>query len=153
MVRRTIPFMRHALVFNVISLITFIAAVFFLGVFMKRTNAKGCLSALVVGFALGAFRLLMPDGSTHVSGEVLEWSPPHRLCVTWRVAGMKDFSELPECLISYEVVQAGGRRGLPHQHPQVEPGRRRQALPPRSHRLQSSKTCKARSRAPSSWIT
>ena len=29
-IRRTIPFMRHALVFNVISLITFIAAIFFL---------------------------------------------------------------------------------------------------------------------------
>jgi uncharacterized protein YndB with AHSA1/START domain len=56
----------------------------------------------------GAFRLLAPDGSTHVSGEVLEWSPPHRLCVTWRVAGMKDFGELPECLVSYDVVQAGG---------------------------------------------
>src|SRR5690606_3732585 len=36
-----------------------IAAVFFLGVFMKRLNAAGCLSALVVGFALGAFRLLV----------------------------------------------------------------------------------------------
>ena len=29
-IRRTIPFMRHALIFNVISLITFIAAVFFI---------------------------------------------------------------------------------------------------------------------------
>src|SRR5256885_10209180 len=29
-IRRTIPFMRHALIFNVISLITFMAAVFFL---------------------------------------------------------------------------------------------------------------------------
>ena len=29
-IRRTIPFMRHALVFNVISLLTFAAAVFFL---------------------------------------------------------------------------------------------------------------------------
>src|SRR5438477_1647269 len=29
-IRRTIPFMRHALVFNVISLVTFIAAVFLL---------------------------------------------------------------------------------------------------------------------------
>src|SRR5882672_4919413 len=29
-IRRTIPFMRHALIFNVISLITFLAAVFFL---------------------------------------------------------------------------------------------------------------------------
>jgi SSS family solute:Na+ symporter len=34
-----------------------IFTVFFLGVFMKRLNAKGCLSALVVGFVLGAFRL------------------------------------------------------------------------------------------------
>jgi SSS family solute:Na+ symporter len=34
-----------------------IFTVFFLGVFMKRLNAKGCLSALVVGFLLGAFRL------------------------------------------------------------------------------------------------
>lgn len=67
------------------------------------------------GFAIGieprqggTFRLLAPDGSTHVSGEVVEWSPPHRLCVTWRVAGMKDFSDLPECLVSYDVVQSGG---------------------------------------------
>jgi preprotein translocase subunit SecF len=30
-IRRTIPFMRHALVFNIISLLTFLAAVFFLG--------------------------------------------------------------------------------------------------------------------------
>jgi solute:Na+ symporter, SSS family len=34
-----------------------IFAVFFFGVFFKRLNAKGCLSALVVGFLLGAFRL------------------------------------------------------------------------------------------------
>ena len=36
-----------------------IAAVFFLGVSMKRLNAAGCLSALVIGFLLGAFRLLV----------------------------------------------------------------------------------------------
>jgi SSS family solute:Na+ symporter len=34
-----------------------IFAVFFLGVLVKRINAKGCLAALVVGFALGVFRL------------------------------------------------------------------------------------------------
>jgi SSS family solute:Na+ symporter len=34
-----------------------IFVVFFLGVFNKRLNAKGCLSALLVGFALGLFRL------------------------------------------------------------------------------------------------
>ena len=55
----------------------------------------------------GAFSLLAPDGSTHVSGEVLEWSPPRRLCVTWRVASMKDFGELPECVITYDIVPSG----------------------------------------------
>jgi SSS family solute:Na+ symporter len=34
-----------------------IAAVFFLGVFMKRLNAAGCLAALIAGFALGLLRL------------------------------------------------------------------------------------------------
>jgi len=34
-----------------------IFVVFFLGVFMKRMNAKGCLATLIVGFALGVFRL------------------------------------------------------------------------------------------------
>ena len=26
----------------------------------------------------GRFRLLWPDGRLHVSGEVVEWTPPHR---------------------------------------------------------------------------
>ena len=34
-----------------------IFVVFFLGVFWKRLNAKGCLAALIVGFILGVFRL------------------------------------------------------------------------------------------------
>ena len=34
-----------------------IFVVFFLGVFLKRLNGKGCLAALVVGFLLGLFRL------------------------------------------------------------------------------------------------
>jgi SSS family solute:Na+ symporter len=34
-----------------------IFVVFFLGVFMKRLNAKGCLAALVVGFIMGLARL------------------------------------------------------------------------------------------------
>ena len=34
-----------------------IFAVFFFGVFMKRLNAAGCLSALLVGFGLGVLRL------------------------------------------------------------------------------------------------
>lgn len=34
-----------------------IFVVFFLGVFMKRLNGKGCLAALIVGFAMGLVRL------------------------------------------------------------------------------------------------
>ena len=34
-----------------------IFVVFFLGIFWKRLNAKGCLAALLVGFAMGVFRL------------------------------------------------------------------------------------------------
>ncbi len=34
-----------------------IFVVFFFGVFMKRLNAKGCLAALIAGFAMGVFRL------------------------------------------------------------------------------------------------
>ncbi len=36
-----------------------IFVVFFLGVFIKRLNGKGCLAALIVGFVLGIFRLLV----------------------------------------------------------------------------------------------
>jgi SSS family solute:Na+ symporter len=36
-----------------------IAAVFFLGVFMKRLNAAGCLAALLTGFGLGLLRLVI----------------------------------------------------------------------------------------------
>ena len=34
-----------------------IFVVFFLGIFSKRLNSKGCLAALIVGFLLGVFRL------------------------------------------------------------------------------------------------
>ena len=36
-----------------------IFVVFFFGVFWKRLNAKGCLWALIIGFVLGIFRLLV----------------------------------------------------------------------------------------------
>ena len=36
-----------------------IFVVFFFGVFFKRLNAKGCLWAMVVGFVLGVFRMLV----------------------------------------------------------------------------------------------
>jgi SSS family solute:Na+ symporter len=36
-----------------------IFVVFFFGVFNKRLNGKGCLAALIIGFALGVFRLAL----------------------------------------------------------------------------------------------
>lgn len=36
-----------------------IFVVFFLGVFWKRLNAKGCLAALLIGFGMGIFRLII----------------------------------------------------------------------------------------------
>ena len=40
-----------------------IFVVFFLGIFWKRLNGKGCLAALIVGFALGVFRLVVDTPS------------------------------------------------------------------------------------------
>lgn len=34
-----------------------IFVVFFLGIFMKRMNGKGCMASMIVGFAMGLFRL------------------------------------------------------------------------------------------------
>lgn len=54
-----------------------IAVVFFAGIFHKRLNAKGCLSALYVGFVLGVFRLAVDtpikliDGFSYTEGSFL----------------------------------------------------------------------------------
>ena len=55
----------------------------------------------------GAFILRMPDGRVDVKGKVVEWSPPHRLRVTWPVDWIEDMRNLPECLVTYEIAQAG----------------------------------------------
>ena len=56
----------------------------------------------------GAFFLRYPDGRVHMSGRVIEWSPPRRFSCTWLVEGMAEFRELPECLVTYEIEAAGG---------------------------------------------
>ena len=38
---------------------------------------------------------------------MIDWSPPHRLSVTWLVDGYDGLRELPECLVTYEIAQAG----------------------------------------------
>ena len=56
----------------------------------------------------GAFFLRYPDGRVHMSGRVLDWSPPRRFSCTWVVEGMPEFRELPECIVTYDIEQAGG---------------------------------------------
>jgi uncharacterized protein YndB with AHSA1/START domain len=56
----------------------------------------------------GAFFLRYPDGRVHMSGRVVEWNPPRRFSCTWLVEGMPEFRELPECLVTYDIEQAGG---------------------------------------------
>ena len=54
-----------------------IFVVFFLGVFNKRLNAKGCLAALITGFVMGLFRLAIDtpvklvDGFAYTEGSFL----------------------------------------------------------------------------------
>jgi uncharacterized protein YndB with AHSA1/START domain len=55
----------------------------------------------------GAFVLRLPDGRINVQGKVIDWDPPRKLSVTWQVAWPEDFRKLPECLVTYEIVQAG----------------------------------------------
>jgi SSS family solute:Na+ symporter len=49
-----------------------IFVVFFLGVFWKRLNAKGCLAALVVGFVMGLFRLAVDTPPKLIEGFAYE---------------------------------------------------------------------------------
>jgi uncharacterized protein YndB with AHSA1/START domain len=55
----------------------------------------------------GVFVLRMPDGQVDVQGEVVEWEPPRRLVVTWRVTWHEDMRKLPECLVSYQIDPLG----------------------------------------------
>ena len=54
----------------------------------------------------GAFRMLAPDGSVHITGTVVDWSPPRRFACTWTMASMPQY-ELPDCLVSYDIEPAG----------------------------------------------
>ncbi|MEA2930987.1 MAG: hypothetical protein QOG38_3415, partial [Hyphomicrobiales bacterium] len=55
----------------------------------------------------GSFILRMPDGRVDVRGKVVTWDPPRRLAVTWTVDWIAEMRELPECLVTYEIEQAG----------------------------------------------
>jgi len=53
-----------------------IFVVFFFGVFWKRLNAKGCLWAMIVGFALGIFRMLVDTPVTMKLGSLADGYAP-----------------------------------------------------------------------------
>jgi uncharacterized protein YndB with AHSA1/START domain len=55
----------------------------------------------------GTFALKLPDGKVNVRGKVIGWDPPRKLAVTWKVEWPEDFSKLPECVVTYEIAQAG----------------------------------------------
>ncbi len=50
-----------------------IFVVFFLGVFWKRLNARGCLAALIIGFIMGLFRLAVDTPPQLIDG--FEYTP------------------------------------------------------------------------------
>ena len=55
----------------------------------------------------GAFVLRLPDGRVNVQGKVIAYDPPRKLAVTWHVEWPDEFRKLPECLVTYEIAQAG----------------------------------------------
>ena len=55
----------------------------------------------------GAYIVRQPDGSLHISGEVLECDPPRRLTVTFNVNWPALIEKLGPTLVSYEIEPAG----------------------------------------------
>jgi uncharacterized protein YndB with AHSA1/START domain len=55
----------------------------------------------------GAFLARAPDGSVHISGEVIECDPPRKLIVTWNVNWPALVEKLGPTLVTYEIEQAG----------------------------------------------
>src|SRR6478672_4707869 len=49
----------------------------------------------------GAFKVLAPDGSLHVSGEVIEHDPPRKLTITWDVNWPGLVEALGSTLVTY----------------------------------------------------
>jgi SSS family solute:Na+ symporter len=67
-----------------------IAAVFLLGVFSKRINAKGAYSAMVIGFITGLVRIVLELNKTHLSGFLYSFATLNFLyfCISLFVASM-----------------------------------------------------------------
>ena len=55
----------------------------------------------------GAFIVRAADGSTHISGEVIECDRPRRLTITWNVNWPQLVEVLGATLVTYEIEDAG----------------------------------------------
>jgi uncharacterized protein YndB with AHSA1/START domain len=55
----------------------------------------------------GAFVVRLPDGSVHISGEVIECDCPCKLTITWNVNWPDLVEKLGVTLVTYEIEQAG----------------------------------------------
>ena len=62
----------------------------------------------------GAFIVRTPDGSVHISGEVIECDPPKRLTVTLNVNWPALVEKLGPTLVTYEIEPAGEAVKLTH---------------------------------------
>ncbi len=51
-----------------------ITAVFFLGLFFKRLNARGAMAALITGFVLGTFRLILEINKWYLHGLLYDYA-------------------------------------------------------------------------------
>jgi uncharacterized protein YndB with AHSA1/START domain len=55
----------------------------------------------------GAFLVRMPEGSVHISGEVIECDPSRKLTITWNVNWPALIEKLGPTLVTYEIEPAG----------------------------------------------
>src|SRR6202158_3549875 len=55
----------------------------------------------------GAFVARAPDGSVHISGEVIECDPPRKLTITWNVNWPALVEKLRPTLVNYEIEPVG----------------------------------------------
>src|SRR5258705_84327 len=55
----------------------------------------------------GGFVARAPDGSVHISGEVIECDPPKKLTITWNVNWPRLVEKLGVTLVTYEIERAG----------------------------------------------
>lgn len=51
--------------------------------------------------------LMMEDGRVDSGGKVLEYDPPRRLAISWRVEWLEEYRKLPEAIITFDIEPAG----------------------------------------------